>query len=209
MSRHLRAHTRALQFMIMPLLALVLLAGCDSGQVGGGSQGYAIRVTFNARPITAMSQFCQETLVALAFVTALGPSQWNTASGNRPANLDANALVQQGYEIETTVNFYQSFLLVDHRGSQPTRGLVIIGGVDGADSYQADGAPRLVTGNRYLLVFGPTYDATARTYTTSKLMITNAYPVNAKQEVVLPVSGSATQPMTLNSLFKQLSSCPH
>jgi hypothetical protein len=203
-----RSQKRAIQFVLISLLAVVPLAGCESGQLGGG-QGYAIHVAFNARPITAMNQFCQETLVALAYVTALGPSQWNTTDGNRPANLDASTLVQQGYEIETTVSFTQTFLLVDHRGAQPTRGLVIIGGVDGADSYQADGAPRLITGDRYLLVFGPTYDASAHAYTTARLMITNAYPVNAQQQVVLPFAGSAPQAVTLNTLFKQLSTCAH
>lgn len=206
-------------------LSIVLLSACGSvaarsqalGESGvrspsGPQEPLDIRVIVDRFVFDQPDLMCKAGLVADASVAALGPAHWNSADGSRAANLDREVALARGYQIVTTVRFSKFTVLIDRRHG-PTLELAQVGGRVGQDQYWADGFPKLVPAQRYLVVFNAGL-AGGVGITQSLLLVYDAFPIDRQQMVLLRPQvieqGRISQQelkLPLTQIAQQLSAC--
>ncbi len=147
---------------------------------------------------TTPQSMCSSLLTSEVVVSSHGQAHWNTANGQRPPISSSEVIFTQGYRILTPVLFANQQPLVDHRSSSTTE-YAQLGGSDGQDSVIIDPFPQLKNGGHYVVVFAPGSLPAGEGTTTERLVVFDAFPVDAHGMVLLQAAGSKSEPGPVQS----------
>lgn len=206
------------QPLILALLALAVATGLILGtnaQVVSNPAQTPINLTIhNDRPnIDTPSEMCTSVLVADITVSGLGKARWNTANGQRVANVTRVDVDTKGYTIYTPLTFSSQKPLLDRR-TLLTVEYVLKGGQVGSDSLTYSDYPWTEPGKRYIAVFVPTLQQETQTFSQASLDIFSAFEVTSDNRVILKrrtvEQGQVSQEevsMSIGELTSALSQC--
>ena len=163
--------------------------------------------------LSTPSAMCKSVLVADLTVGSVATPHWNTPGASRPASLTAADISSRGVRIYTAFSTRRIAILVDHR-SVSTGEYVAFGGTIGADRVNDDQFPQLLAGQRYLVVFTASIDASGPTHTERVLLAFDAFPIDSQGQVLIQPTrveqGKVSQAQvkqSLSDITSQLSRC--
>lgn len=205
--------------LALAILASIACGNAPSPTVGAlpraGAAGSPVIVDLDTdrADLSTPSAMCKSVLVADLTVGSVATPHWNTPGGSRPANLTAADISNRGLRIYTPFSTRRMAILVDHR-SRPTDAYVAFGGTIGADRVSDDQFPQLLSGQRYLVVFTASIDASGPTHTERALLAFDAFPIDSQGQVMIqPMrteQGKVSQAevkQSLSDITSQLSRC--